>query len=229
MVRINNQKRILLIDDDISLLKILSLQLTYSGFIVDIAETGKRGLNMVLRGEYDTIVLDIGLPDKSGMSVCRDIRANGITTPILILSGETSKKTVVGGLQTGADDYLEKPFYKTELLARINALIRRNQQSFSSSLHSYRGLVLDSKNYTLQTVQRPLKLTEMEALVMQNLMRFAPKTVTREELFQRVWGISNEHASNRLDVYVRRLRHKLLKLETGITIHTVYGKGYRLR
>jgi len=229
MASISSLQRILLIDDDISLLRILSIQLSYNGFVVDTAATGKKGLSLATNIEYDVIVLDMNLPDQNGIAVCHEIRARGITTPILILSGVTNKKTIVSGLETGADDYLEKPFYKTELQARINALIRRSQLSFPSSLHCFRGLILDSENGTIQTAQQPLKLTEVEVLVMRCLMQSAPKTVRREDLFDRVWGISDEHTSNRLDVYIRRLRGKLMRLETDICICTVYGKGYRLK
>jgi len=229
MGRIDNQKRILIIDDDSSLLKILSLQLEYSGFIVDTALTGKKGFDLAITVDYDVIVLDMGLPDQSGMTVCRDIRQNGIVTPILVLSGNTNKKTIVNGLKTGADDYLEKPFYESELQARINALIRRSQRLFSSDIHNFGNLKLDSKNQILQTTQKIIKLTANEVSVMYCLMQYAPETVRREDLFERVWGISDEHTSNRLDVYIRRVRNKLARLDTDITILTVYGSGYRLK
>jgi two-component system copper resistance phosphate regulon response regulator CusR len=205
------------------------MQLTYYGFKVDTAETGKEGFRKATRGSFDVIVLDIGLPDENGMIVCHNLRKFGVITPILVLSGNTSKKTIVSGLKTGADDYLEKPFYKAELLARINALIRRNQRLFTSSVLNFGGVQLDIQNSTIQTSLQPVKLTAIEVALMHTLMKYAPKTVGREELFSRVWGINDEHASNRLDVYIKRLRRKLLQLEAGTTIQTVYGKGYRLK
>jgi DNA-binding response OmpR family regulator len=229
MGRVDTQKRVLLIDDDRSLLQVLTMQLTYDGFRVESAMTGREGLHMAKDSPFDVIVLDMGLPDENGMEICRSLRKVGVITPTLILSGDTNKKTVVGGLKAGADDYLEKPFYKAELLARINALIRRNQRSFTSSILNYGGLELDMQNSTLQTNTLLLKLTAIELALMFALMQHAPKIVSREELFNRVWGINDEHASNRLDVYIKRLRQKFNQLETPTTIQTVYGKGYRLK
>ena len=205
------------------------LQLTYSGFKVDTAETGKSGFSKAIRNTFDLIVLDMGLPDVNGMVVCHNLRSAGVITPILVLSGDTNKKTLVGGLETGADDYLEKPFYKAELLARINALIRRNQRLFASSMVNFEGLQLDIQNSTIQASRQPMKLTAIEVELMHALMSHAPKIVCRDELFERVWGINDEHTSNRLDVYIKRLRHKLNQLDTGTTIQTIYGKGYRLK
>jgi len=229
MGRIDKQKRILLIDDDVSLLKILSMQLTYNGFRVDTTQTGNEGFELATKNEYDAIVLDMKLPDRSGLSVCHDLRQNGILTPILVLSGNTDKKIVIDGLRTGADDYLEKPFYKAELLERLNALIRRNQRSFTSSIHTYGDITLDLQNHSIHAGTLSLKLTAIEIAVMRCLMQQAPKTVDRQELFERVWGISDEHTSNRLDVYIRRLRRKLMQLNTELTITMVYGQGYRLK
>jgi DNA-binding response OmpR family regulator len=171
----------------------------------------------------------MGLPDRKGMLVCEELRKNGVLTPILILSGDTNKKTVIHGLRTGADDYLEKPFYRVELLERLNAIIRRNRRAFPTSLLTFKDLRLDTQNHTLEANQKPLKLTLNEMAVMRCLMQYAPKIVGRDDMFKRVWGISKDHTSNRLDVYVKRLRGKLGQLDTGITIQTVYGKGYQLK
>lgn len=229
MGRIGSRKHTLLIDDDPSLLRILALQLKHNGFEVETAKNGTEGVDKALRGTYDVIVLDMDLPDRNGLTVCEDLRHNGVLTPILFLSGVTDKKTVVNGLRVGGDDYLEKPFYKAELLERIYALIRRNERLFVSSKLSFGDIVLDVHSQVVQVNHQPLQLTSKEMSLLRCLMQSAPKTVSRNKLFKQVWGINDEHASNRLDAYIKRLRHKLQGLDVSTTIETIYGQGYRLK
>jgi DNA-binding response OmpR family regulator len=228
MARVNSKKHILLIDDDKTLVKILCLQLMHNNYYVDQAYSAGSGYKKALARNYDVIVLDVGLPDKNGLQVCFDLRSQGVLSPILILSGDTKQKTVVGCLRSGADDYLSKPFYKDELRARLDALIRRNKRSFPTQRLQYNGLQLDLTNRTLQAEYTSVKLTKIEASVMCCLIRYAPDIVLREQLFEQVWGIDHEHASNRLDVYIKRVRRHLTVLGSPVVIKTVHGKGYRL-
>jgi DNA-binding response OmpR family regulator len=174
MGHVGSDKQILLIDDDSLLIKVLSLLLTHNGFIVETAQTGAAGLAKAVRHEYDVIILDMGLPDQTGIAVCQKLRWNGVLTPILVLSGDTSKKTIVGGLKTGADDYLEKPFHEAELLERLNALIRRNERLFLSCILKFKSMELDTLNCTVQANYHSLKLTTIEMSVMRCLMQYAP-------------------------------------------------------
>jgi DNA-binding response OmpR family regulator len=229
MGRLGNHKQILIIDDDRLLLTVLSFQLSKNGFSVKTAQTGTQGLVKAMQGSYDVIILDMGLPDRSGLSVCKELRKNGILTPILVLSGDTNKRTIVSGLRTGADDYLEKPFHATELIERLKALIRRNERQFPANILSFNDIQLDTLNYALQTKHQSLKLTAIEMSVMRCLIQHAPRVMDRSLLFEQVWGINDEHASNRLEVYIKRLRYKLAEAEAETTIQTAYGKGYRLK
>ncbi len=228
MGRIASQKRILIIDDDPSLLKILAIQLRLVDYLVQTALDGLAGLEKSLNNRYDAIVLDMGLPKLGGLEVCVDMRARGITTPVLVLSGNTSKKTIVDVLRAGADDYLAKPFDHNELQARIAALIRRNQLAFPAHVLTHNNLRLDIRKHTIQLSSQKLNLTTTEVAVLRCLMLNAPKVVPRHKLFEQIWGISYQHSSNRLDVYIMRVRHKLKQLEATTTIQTIHGEGYYL-
>lgn len=204
------------------------MQLKQNDYRVDVAATGHEGYSMATNSKYDAIVLDMGLPDMRGTAVCKDIRADGVMAPILILSGDSQKDTIITGLEAGADDYLIKPFYQDELKARLSALIRRDQRVFPAQQLNYQDFVLNTNENTLQYEGQAVPLTSLETAVLRCLIQRAPEVVPREYFFEHVWGINDEHASNRLDVYIRRVRHKLRKLQEPITIHTVHSKGYRL-
>lgn len=223
------KKRLLLIDDDFSLLKILSISLKLDGYSVDTAANGLDGLHKGNNFHYDVIILDMGLPKLSGLELCKKLRLGGITVPILVLSGDTSKKTIIHVLQAGADDYLAKPFDNNELQARLSALIRRDKGSFPAHMLVSGTLTLDIRNHTLQETERKIYLTPTEVAVMRLLMQNAPDVISRIELFNNIWGINSEHSSNRLDVYILRIRHKLNKLNSSTTIHTIHGEGYCLK
>ena len=228
MGRVTSQNRILVIDDDPSLLKILAIQFRLAGYVVETAQDGLNGLEKSLNNRYDVIVLDMGLPKLSGLEVCTKMRSNGITEPVLILSGNTNKKTIIDALGAGADDYLAKPFDHNELLARIAALIRRNQLAFPAHVLTYNNIKLNIRKHTVQLSNRELKLTTTEVALLRCLMLHASKVVPRHKLFEQIWGISHQHSSNRLDVYILRVRHKLKQLDSMTTIQTIHGEGYCL-
>lgn len=219
-------KRILLVDDDEQLVTLLSIRLTKAGYAVTVSTTADDGYQNAVAGDYDVIVLDLMLPRISGLDICAKLRARGILTPVLILSGQTQKEVVVRGLNAGADDYLTKPFNDGELIARIRALLRRNKKAFGSLSLERSGLTLDVQNRTARTAEASIILTKKETLLLKRLMSEAPEPVSRLALLQDVWGIGDAHASNRLDVYVRRLRKKLHVLGGEGYVHTVRSGGY---
>lgn len=219
-------KRILLVDDDEQLVTLLSIRLTKAGYAVTTATTGEDGYQKAQQGGYDVIVLDLLLPRVGGLEVCAKLRTRGILTPVLILSGQTQKEIVIRGLNAGADDYLTKPFNDGELIARIKALLRRNKKAFGSLSLERSGLTLDVQNRTARIDGASIILTKKEALLLKRLMSDAPEPVSRLALLQDVWGIGDSHASNRLDVYIRRLRKKLETLDGDVLVHTVRSGGY---
>ena len=218
--------RVLLIDDDRSLVELLAMKLTRSGYKAVRITQPEEGLRLATRSEFDVIVLDVIMPHMSGIEVCTLLRARGVLTPIIILSGQIDKHTIVRGLRAGADDYLTKPFHDTELLARIASLLRRHQQRFQPERLERDGVELDLITRRLRLLDQAISLTGKETLLLQRLMATAPKSITRNQLLQDVWGISGAHSSNRLDVYIRRLRHKLECIGAGSYVNTVRGAGY---
>ena len=219
-------KRILLVDDDEQLVALLSIRLTKAGYAVTAATTAEDGYQKAQHSDYDVIVLDLLLPRVSGLEVCAKLRARGVLTPVLILSGQTQKEIVIRGLNAGADDYLTKPFNDGELIARIRALLRRNKKAFGSLSLERNGLMLDVQNRSARFEGTSIILTKKETLLLKRLMSEAPEPVSRLALLQGVWGIGDTHASNRLDVYVRRLRKKLEALDGDVYVHTVRSGGY---
>lgn len=219
-------KRILLVDDDEQLVTLLSIRLARAGYVVTASTTADDGYQKAVQGDYDVVVLDLMLPRISGLEICAKLRSRGVLTPVLILSGQTQKEVVIRGLNAGADDYLTKPFNDGELIARLRALLRRNKKAFGSLSLERSGLTLDVQNRTARTEGASIILTRKETLLLKRLMAEAPEPVSRLALLQDVWGIGDAHASNRLDVYVRRLRKKLEILGGEEYVHTVRSGGY---
>lgn len=219
-------KRILLVDDDLQLVTLLTLKLTQLGYTVDAETRPDEGFRRAQANEYDVIVLDVVMPRQSGLDVCVSLRRCGILTPVLMLSGKTEKESIIQCLNAGADDYLTKPFSQRELVARIKALVRRNQKAFNAQLLERYGFSLDIESGVAQFGTDSIVLTKKETLLLKRLMADAPKPVPRFALLQDVWWIGDAHASNRLDVYVRRLRKKLAVLTGDPCIQTIRGRGY---
>ena len=219
-------KRVLLVDDDLQLVTLLAMKLTQLGYMVDTATRPDEGYDHAQHEDYDVVVLDVIMPRQSGLDVCSNLRRRGILTPVLMLSGKTEKDTIVQCLNAGADDYLTKPFSQRELVARIKALVRRNQKAFNTQLLERYGISLDVDTGVAQFGGDSIVLTKKETLLLKRLMADAPKPVARFALLQDVWWISDSHASNRLDVYIRRLRKKLENLCSDPCIQTIRGRGY---
>lgn len=218
--------KILIIDDDIELTQILAMQLRTEGFSTTFINDGTAGFEEALTNPYDVIILDISMPPVSGLDICKELRANGVSTPILLLSGHSEKTLIVQGLEYGADDYLTKPFTFLELLARINALIRRNRKNFIPQQIEKYGVTLFIESGTVTYKAKAMSLTPKEALLLKRLLNDAPVMVKRNVLLEDVWGIDENHTSNRLDAYIKRIRSKLVDLCGRPMIHTVRGRGY---
>lgn len=220
-------RRLLLVDDDEQLVALLAIKLRQAGYVVEPATRALHGYERAAQVTFDLIILDIIMPELSGLEVCKQLRLRGILTPILILSGETDKDMIVRGLNAGADDYLTKPFSGDELVARVRALLRRSRKTFGTRHIERYGIDLDMEARRVRVGAEEVILTQKESMLLKRLMAEAPDPVPRWDLLRDVWGISGTHASNRLDVYIRRLRKKLAAVGDGSAIHTVRGDGYR--
>ena len=221
--------RVLLVEDDPTQQQSIKLILETAGMVVDTTDLGEDGLEIGKLYDYDIIVLDIMLPDIDGFEVLRRLRDSRVKTPVLILSGLTDAEDKVRGLGTGADDYLTKPFNKEELLARIQAIIRRSAGHAQSIIETGRMKVnLDS--HTVEVEGQPVHLTGKEYGILELLSLRKGTTLTKEMFLNHLYGGMDEPELKIIDVFICKLRKKLATATGGETyIETVWGRGYVLR
>ncbi len=215
--------RILLVDDEPRILDFIRRGLTAEGFSVDVATEGEEGLRLALSQPYDLVILDLVMPGLDGAGILRKLLVTKPSQSVLILSALSDTATKVALLELGAEDYLAKPFSLDELLARVRARLRRVARLGSTSIRAG-GLVLDLVRRKADAGSGPVALADREFLVLQELLRNAGHTVSKERLLSSVWGYQFDPGSNVVDVYIRRLRAKL-----GQTVITTQrGAGYRI-
>jgi two-component system response regulator MprA len=219
---------ILIIDDERKITDFLRRGLTLEGFQVHIADDGERGLEAALREPPDLVILDIMLPGINGLEVCRRLRETDADLSILMLTARDAVSDRVAGLDTGADDYLVKPFALEELLARVRALLRR-QGKAGESQSRFGDLLLDRKTREVWRGERRIELSGKEFDLLEYLMRHPRQALSRDQLYEAVWGYDFGGESNILDVYVRYLRTKLEAGGEPRLIQTMRGVGYALR
>jgi len=222
---------ILLIEDDAVVSKIVERTLGVNGCSYTSRSNATEGEELARSKHFDVIILDLGLPDKNGMEVCKSLRADGITTPILILSAMSGVKTKVQGLEIGADDYLTKPFDVKELTARLNALNRRHNELHNDETEQ----VINCDELKIKLLEREffvngksVLLTNNEFDLMIYLMKNANRVVTREEIASEVWDIHFDTQTNYINVYISYLRKKIGEYTDKNYIQTIRGKGFML-
>ena len=223
----STRPRILVVDDDRKITAALRRGLVYEGYSVDVANSGSEALTMARDVRPNLVVLDVMMPGIDGLDVCRLIRRSD-DVPILMLTARDDVADRVAGLDSGADDYLVKPFAFEELLARIRALLRRRSAQQSTPL-SYLDLCLDTKSMTAQRNGRKIDLTTTEYKLLELFLLRPEEVLSRETILEKVWGFDFEGESNVLEVYIRYLRNKLEANGEQRLIHTVRGAGYVLR
>ena len=221
------KERILIIEDDKAIVRVLERALIYDGYDVDSASTGERGLELVREKTPSLIILDLMLPGMDGMEVTTHIRKES-NTPILMLTARDTLNDRVQGLDSGADDYMVKPFELEELLARIRSLLRRSQTERTVVL-KFLDLKLDTTTRQAERGDRMIPLTTKEYELLELFLRSPRQILSREMIFDRVWGYDFGGESNVLDVYIRYLRQKLEGDSDSRLIHTIRGTGYVLR
>ncbi|NLG98190.1 MAG: response regulator transcription factor [Chloroflexi bacterium] len=220
--------RILLVEDNRRVSNSIRLSLIEDGYAVDTAYNGVDGEELAEFTPYDAIILDVMLPEKNGLEVCRDLRRKRINTPILMLTARDSIDDRVAGLDSGADDYLIKPFAIEELRARLRALLRRESDDKTGQLR-LADLVLDPASHFVQRGGKPIELTAKEYALLEYFMRNPNRLITREMAESHIWSYDFQASSNVIDVYIRRLRRKIDDPFPVKLFETVRGAGYRLR
>lgn len=218
--------KILIVEDEIKLNKALKTGLERKGFAVDSAFDGEEGERLAKWNEYDVIVLDIMMPKRDGIEVCKNIRAAGKKMPIIMLTAKDTVEDKVTGLDIGADDYLGKPFAFDELVARIRALIRRPALS-SEDAFQWEELSLDTRSQIVSIKDKELSLTLREYSLLEYLLRNRGKVLTRDDILEHVWDRNHDTLSNVVDVHMKNLRRKLPKKYAEL-IETIRGKGFRI-
>ena len=220
--------RVLLVEDEPTAAQVLAKGLREQAYAVDVASDGETAIFLVGTTDYDAVILDVMLPVKDGMAVCRTIRASGSSVPILMVTARDAVEARIEGLDCGADDYLVKPFDFGELLARLRALIRRGGHPMLPERLSVGPLVLDTRSRRLWVRNREVLLTAKEYALLEYLVRRAGDVVGRADIAEHVWDEHYDPLSNVVDVYVQRLRRKLDRPGSESLIRTRRGEGYQL-
>lgn len=218
--------RILLIEDNPKIAMAVQRGLRENGYAVDTSFTGYEGEEMAVAGQYDAIVLDLMLPDRDGVEVCRNLRRRAVKTPVIMLTALSGTSEKIGGLDAGADDYLTKPFEFEELLARLRALLRRGEASEGRTL-ACDGLKLDLYTRRAERNGVTVELSNKEFGLLEYFMRNPNRVLSRTQITEKVWDLNFDPSSNVIDVYVSSLRKKVDHGPGRPLIHTIKGAGYR--
>lgn len=219
--------RILIVEDDEPLRSLLVRGLSEDGHVVDALPDGRLSADYLAASTYDALLLDLNLPFEDGLTILRRLRAAGITTPTLVLTGRDAVDDVIAGLDAGADDYLRKPFAFGELEARLRTIVRR-PPTYTDTILRFGDLEFDTATRSARRGTRDLSLTAKEATFLEALMRNPGQVVTRSVLEDRLWDRESDRVSNVLDVYARRLRVKMSEGGEPAMLQTVRGIGFRL-
>ena len=219
---------LLVVEDERRLAQVVRKVLEEEGHTVDVAHDGEEGLAMAMDGTHDVVVLDVMLPGMDGFDVCKSLRANRVDTPVLLLTALDGVDDRVRGLDSGADDYLPKPFAFQELLARLRALGRRRVQAREPNELRSGDLMLDLRRRRAERAGQPVELSPKEFSLLEFLMRNEGRVVTRTQILDHVWGYDYSPDSNLVDVYVTYLRRKIDRNHKRKMIRTVRGAGYAL-
>jgi len=221
----HQKPHILIIEDEPTITELLRTGLNYEGYRVSIAADGKTGFASASQGAFDLIILDVMLPDMDGFTLCQKLRAQGNETPIIMLTAKQEIEDRVMGLDSGADDYVTKPFSFAELLARIRAQLRRSGRRAEPTHLEAAGIVLDTETHEVTKDGTPIHLTPTEFSLLELFMRHPRRVFTRETLLNRIWGYDYIGDTSVVDVHISHLREKLRDRPPRL-IRTIYGVGY---
>jgi two-component system OmpR family response regulator len=220
--------RILIVDDDRSILNLMQRVLRDEGYAIDVAPTGEEARTLALVHDYDGIILDLNLGDRHGFEILQELRRSGRRTPILLYSGKSDSDTIVRGLDAGADDFLVKPVSNEELRARVRTLVRRGSTARVGEQVTVGNLTLNRLTRRITCNSEELEITSTELRLLEHLMLHAGETITRTQLHDKVWDMHFDPSSNVIDAHVARLRKKLRAAGASAAISTRRGIGFVL-
>lgn len=219
--------RILIVEDEVKITQALKFLFSKQKIDVDIANDGEEGLLLARKEIYDVMVLDIMLPGVNGIEILKAVRKAGNKTPVIMLTAKDSIDDRVFGLESGADDYLVKPFATKELIARVKALARRQNTEFIGEVYEFEDVKYDVRNYLLYVQGQEYKIPLKEAMLMEMLIKKPRQVFTREQIIDRIWGLEADILESNIEIYVHHLRKRLEP--TNAKIETVRGVGYMLK
>lgn len=219
--------RILLIEDEFQVAQSIARGLREHAYAVDFARDGEEGLYLVSVNDYDALILDVNIPRRNGFEVCRELRQKGLRVPVLMLTARDAVEDRIEGLDTGADDYLTKPFDFGELVARLRALLRRGHQLFDTII-SVGDLMLDSRDQSVICNQIKISLTNKEFALLEYLARNSAQIVGRAEIAEHVWDDNFDSFSNVIETYINRIRRKIEACDGKVCLLTKRNVGYQL-
>lgn len=222
--------KILVVEDEPNMRLGLKDNLEFEGYEVDLAPDGEAGLQKILDGNFDLILLDVMMPKMSGFDLCKTIRRKGITTPVILLTAKEQEIDKVLGLELGADDYVTKPFSLRELLARIKAVLRRGENVRADEIKVEIGKIeVNFQNYTALEKEEPVQMSHKEFEILNYLWRHRNRTVSRDDLLEKIWGYEESPTTRTVDNFILKLRQKIEKDPNHPqVILTVHGIGYKL-
>ena len=222
-------KKVLIIEDEVKISRFLQLELKHEGYSSDAVTDGREGYVMAQSGNYDIIILDLMLPNLSGIEICRRLRAEGIDTPVIMLTAKDDVSDKVTGLDVGADDYITKPFAIEELLARMRVALKKQTKNNEAPILKAGRLTLDRNKYEVHFDDTLVTLTKKEFELLAYLMKNKNLVLSREQIVENVWGYEYEAETNVTDVYIRYLRSKIDEVFGTHYIKTVRGIGYQFK
>ncbi|AOT71992.1 response regulator transcription factor [Geosporobacter ferrireducens] len=221
--------RVLMVEDEKYMAEAIVQVLKKNNYSVDLVDNGEEGLDFGLSGIYDIIILDIMLPKMNGIDILRELRRNGIETPVILLTARGETEDKVRGLDSGADDYLAKPFHTDELLARLRALGRRKTELINDGILKYGDIALNPLALMLRCGNKEIKLTLKESQLLELLIKRNSMIISKEIIIEKLWGYDSDAEDNRVEIHVSLLRKKLNSLASDVSIHTIRGAGYILK
>ena len=219
--------RILIVEDEFNIADAIKSRLIKEKYEVDIVMDGEEGLYNASTGIYDLIILDVMLPYMDGFTVLKKLREQDINTKIIMLTAKSMLDDKLNGFDKGADDYVTKPFHMDELLARVNAHLK-NKNGFKKDVVEFEDLSLSIKNSKLTCNDNTVELVKKEFLLLEFFISNPNQKISKEQLYEKIWGIDNEIESNNLEVYLTFIRRKLKAIQSSVVIKSVRGLGYRM-
>ena len=222
--------RILIVEDEYKLAEIIATKLRKEKYNVDISLDGEEGLDNALSGVYDLIVLDIMLPKINGIEILKEIRNNNIDTKVIMLTAKSSLDDKLIGFEIGANDYITKPFHMEELIARVNVQLRNNEKNINKDILKFGDIELNVRTSTISCIKNneSINISYKELMILEYLMNNSNQIISKEQIYDKIWGIDTDFESNNLEAYLSFVRKKLKIIDSDVTIKAIRGMGYKL-